>query len=289
MPPTAFIPAQMISLAVVSVSLLPFLAGRYAWSEAAQDLLAVSTSFSWPAIKLAFAVTFAWPDFAIPRFGVYLGISASFIAAQYAIKGMKALLGAADYYAPLLNSPGPLEERLWGLFGAVSWKPFRAASDLVRTALETTFTARKGFLQIVYGGWQHRDMFPSLVARTMERMPNALLVLFGPFLVVFSHPRCKLFKPDATDEDLFAFFSDESCMAYDRLVAMDNNKLTGNALTAIMKCPWLKALNLRGCSGIEGRTADMGKSLPNLIQLDMNRCTGITGALGDLPRVEIIK
>ena len=44
--------------------------------------------------------------------------------------------------SPLLNSPGPIEERLWGLFGAVSWKPFRAVSDLVRTALETTFTAR---------------------------------------------------------------------------------------------------------------------------------------------------
>ena len=35
-----------------------------------------------------------------------------------------------------------------------------------------------------------------------------------PFLVAYSHPRCKIFDTDAKDDDIIAFVSDQSCLAY---------------------------------------------------------------------------
>ena len=78
---------QVLSLFMLAVPMLPFLDGRYEWADAAEDLLSVTTRFDLPTIKLAFAVTLSFPDFAVPRLNWYLGISLGLIAGQLALEG----------------------------------------------------------------------------------------------------------------------------------------------------------------------------------------------------------
>ena len=99
------------------------------------------------------------------------------------------------------------EKRAHAVYSASTWQPFRGASDLVRTAVETTYVARKDFLKIVYNDFPQSPVYLGAFAGNLAmRMPSSLLVMLGPFLVAHSHPRCKIFDTDAKDDDIIAFF-----------------------------------------------------------------------------------
>ena len=270
---------------MLAVGLLPLLQGRLSWTETAHDMLAVSTSFDFPAIKLALIDTFSWPDLT-PRLSVYFGLSLSLIALQYGFPALKALFDYADYFTPLLDPPGPGEKRVGLIFSSITWWPFRSATDLIRTAIESTVAARKDFLYVVYGV-NRRDgkvvyhgtiktAFGDRIGGTIEYLPTPVLLGLGPFLVAWSHPRTKIFTKDTTDKVVQDWASDELCLAYTSVILKDNSNVTGKALKALMKCVWLESLNIEGCDKITGDTKDFS-GLVELTSLNIYGCDKITG------------
>jgi len=265
---------QVVSLAIIALSLVPFFAGRLTYAEAVSQLFSAMRN-----LKLAFSVTFSWPEFQAPRFHVYLAISGFLISFKYLVQAMRAVSGKLEEYLPPLQAPGPSERRISTMFALATYDIMRTASDLLRTSVEATATGRRDIRKVLFGGTP-TFYFGARMGAVIESVPNFILVAVGPFLAAYAHPRTMIFGPEATDEDVKAFTSDESCLSYTGVILRNIDNATMESFTAITKCVWLRNINMNNCTGIVGSTKDF-KSLKGLTKLSMNNCTGIVGSTED--------
>jgi hypothetical protein len=237
---------QVVSLAMIALPMSRFFAGRLTYAEAADQL------FSSLDLRIAFSVTLAWPAFHAPRFHVYLGLSVGIIAFKNVMQLVRAAVAFLEYYLPLVEIPGPRESRANAAFAWATYHPMRAASDLVRTAIETTVVGHKDFNNVVFNGFPEYYLGERL-GEIIERAPNWLVVLAGPFFIAYSLPWTMIFAPDATDEDVEAWASDQICMAYRGVVCRHKAHATKRTLVAIAGCPWLEHIDIDRCIEIEGK------------------------------------
>ena len=277
---------QVISLAMVALPAISFLAGRGTWTGMVKELL--STSLNFQRIFFDFQFFFAWPSFELPRLGIYLGVSSGLISMRYILQGMTALFRLIDYFTPILGERSPWEIKIDQAFDWVTWRPFREISDRLRTAITATVNARHGFSKVMYGGFPQVIIGPRL-GGLINKAPNSLLVALGPVLVATFHPLCRVFA-SGDDKEVKSFVSDEACMSYNSVITRNgpSEKCTGETLEAILKCVWLQSLNMSFCTEVTGTTSDISE-LKRLRTLALSMCVGITGSTKDLGKLKDLR
>lgn len=270
---------QVISLVGIATPFLPFLVGRYTWSNSFRDIFAAKIDI--PTLSFYFYATFSWPIFAIPRLSIYTGCSISLFALQYIFQIVRALLGAVDFFFPVISPPKTTETKIMTLFSKVSWVPFRDASDRVRTSLESAYATRNNFNKCVYNGFIDQNL-----GIPVSGLPSKLLAFtVGPFLVAFRHPLTKFLVPSARiDDKIIEWSKDQSALAYRKVICRESEFLTRRSLEALTKCVWLKWMILENCGKMAGSLSDFSE-MGNLIVLSLNGCVLLTGALKDLAKL----
>jgi len=236
---------QVVSLAMIVLPMARFFVGRLTYAEAADYI------FGSLDLRLSFSITFAWPVFHAPRFHVYLGLSVGLISFKYMSQLVRAAVAFLEYYLPLLKAPGPWESIANAAFAWVTYHPLRLASDLVRTSIEATVVARKDISKVFFNGYP-QAYFGGRFSRVIERAPNWMLVLAGPFLAAYALPLTMVFGPSNTDEDVENWAFDEICLAYEHVVCRHKENATNRTFTALIGCPWLKRININSCKSITG-------------------------------------
>jgi hypothetical protein len=238
---------QVVSLAIVAVTMVPFFAGQLTYAEAASHFFGGVLD-----LKVAFSVIFSWPDFQVPRLQIYLGLSVGVITLKYLVQVVRAASGKLEEFLTPVQAPGPWERRISEAFSWATYGIMRAVSDLVRTAVEVTVVGRKDMCRTLFNN-NPKWYFGEWLGGVIKLAPNNYVVAVGPFLAAYAHPWTMVFGPDATDEDVWAFTSDEVCMAYTGAMFRHKGNATGRSFTAMSKCVWLKNLNMSACAGITGK------------------------------------
>jgi len=272
---------QIISIALLALPMVRVWRGGYSYADATRDVLQPILDFGdlrTVITHLQFVLT--WPNFTVPRLGYYLGASAGLVFFDLLLKLMRKVTDTFDFYSPLLGSPGKTERLAQSFFTWITWRPFRAFSDLVRTASTATFEARHDFKKVMYGGYPQRYLGSSL-GYHVNAAPNALLVAIGPFLVAAKQPCAKVFSEHAEDDDVVAFMNDEESMAYYEIICR-SKQCGADSLEAILKSAWLHHLDLSFCDGIAGDLGVLQIKCRNLSKLKLANCKKITGKTSDL-------
>lgn len=131
-------------------------------------------------------------------------------------------------------------------------------------------------------GWSPAAATQSFQVKVLS---TALATLVGPVFLAIAAPRTKIFGVDATDNDVLAFVSDESCLAYKGIVCENNRNLTIASLEAISKCIWLEIVYIRRATRIKGPAAALVTKLTKLKKLDISGCSSIIFSTNDLSRL----